>query len=107
VPYHRLAAGYVTPSQLYSRPNSISLSILRQPNLSGFRPRRRLSAPSPIGRPPQHGNITPRRSPPHAGKQHSAIALITEAAHGITLLARSSSNIRKNISSVSTASWNP
>ena len=32
---------------------------------------------------------------------------ITEAAHGITLLARSSSNMRKNISSVSTASWNP
>src|SRR6516162_10132977 len=29
--------------------------FLRQPNLSGFRPRRRLSALSPIGRPPQHG----------------------------------------------------
>jgi hypothetical protein len=38
------------------------------------------------------------------GLRHRAI---TEAAHGITLLARSSSNMRKNISSVSTASRNP
>ena len=32
---------------------------------------------------------------------------LAEATHGITLLARSSSNMRKNISSVSTAPWDP
>jgi hypothetical protein len=51
------------------------------------------------------------RCPPNHRQVKYAMLMATktlaEAAHGITLFVRSSSNIRKNISSVSTASWNP
>src|SRR5262249_4945306 len=55
---------------------------LKTAKFLGLQARRRLSAPSPIGRPPQHGNITPRRSPPHAGKQHFDIALLPRRLMG-------------------------